>query len=450
MVTPFDPSVDYYPPSIRQKYGLGDFDNVKSPPAEAVPSADIEWLPDYLKFVERIEAHVRDVDSNGAGSKCRAVGLDSPLAWSGRELQLQDNIVPLDEADVQEIQSAMEFFKDLSSVKRDTFPLPNLGPRLKKLCSGVYNKKGFCILRGLSPKSYSREDNVIIYLGISSYFGEQRARQYPDGSSIDVRFDEVADNKRRPAFTNAPFHTDLLCSLLAMYFLDTAASGGEIRLASSFRVYKEIADRLPDLINVLASDDWVHDTPLLHLWQDKPVLIFSRRNLTGSKATPRSLEIPPMTEAQAEALDAVHFIAEEHCVTITPQPGDMVFINNFAVMHSRNSFQDSQTSKRYILRLWLHNPEVGWDVPPGLRLAWDRLFERVDEIVNYWDIDPYSERGRSLYRKNRTFGATDGGEGTGGGISGGGGGGGGSGSGGGGGGGGGGKGGGYGYSSSCG
>ena len=139
--------------------------------------------------------------------------------------------------------------------------------------------------------------------------------------------------------------------------------------------------------------------PLLHYWREKMILIFSRRNLTGSEVTPRSSNIPPVTEAQAEALDAVHFTAASHCVRITPRPGDMLFINNLAVMHSRSSFEDSKFSKRYILRLWLNNPDKGWEIPPPLRIAWDRVFSQLDEIVNYWDIDPYSVRGRSLYLK---------------------------------------------------
>jgi hypothetical protein len=146
------------------------------------------------------------------------------------------------------------------------------------------------------------------------------------------------------------------------------------------------------------------------------ILIFSRRNLTGSSVTPRTPEIPPITEAQAEALDAVHFCAMKHSLKLRLIAGDMCFINNFAVMHSRNSFEDNDQGKRYVLRLWLSNPEKGWKVPQGLQLAWDRIFEPLEEISDYWDIDPFAERGRS-----RVFGPQGGGgSGTGGGTGGGG------------------------------
>jgi uncharacterized membrane protein YgcG len=75
-------------------------------------------------------------------------------------------------------------------------------------------------------------------------------------------------------------------------------------------------------------------------------------------------------------------------------------------MHSRNSFEDNNQAKRYVLRLWLSNPEKEWEVPQGLQLAWDRIFEPLEEISDYWDIDPFAERGRS-----RVFGPQGGGDG---------------------------------------
>lgn len=109
-----------------------------------------------------------------------------------------------------------------------------------------------------------------------------------------------------------------------------------------------------------------------------------------------------MTEVQAEALDAVHFTAAANCVSIKPEVGDMAFMNNFAILHSRSGFRDGSgedNAKRYILRLWLNNADVGWDVPPGLRLGWERIFGEFDEIENYWELDPYEVRDGALYER---------------------------------------------------
>jgi Taurine catabolism dioxygenase TauD, TfdA family len=111
-----------------------------------------------------------------------------------------------------------------------------------------------------------------------------------------------------------------------------------------------------------------HQRALLHLCDGKPILNFSRRVLTGSSESPRAPGIPPITEAQAEALDAVHFSALKHSLELDLKAGDMCFINNLVIMRSRQNFVDDGDSKRYHLRLLLNYPEKGWRIPEGLRL----------------------------------------------------------------------------------
>ncbi|KAH7367966.1 hypothetical protein B0T11DRAFT_276219 [Plectosphaerella cucumerina] len=248
-------------------------------------------------------------------------------------------------------------------------------------------------------------------MGVSIWFGDRFGRQAQDGQLMghvaDVKLEGVADEMRRPLYTSLsqPYHTDLLCGILAMCFLGVAEEGGQVLLSSAWTVYNEIAAKRPDVIDVLSRPDWVHDTfgrrpafherALLHRWGDKIALIFSRRTLTGSEATPRSPSIPGMTAAQAEALDMVHFTADAHRVAITPRPGDMFFVNNLAVLHSRTAFRNSARNRRYALRLWLDDAARGWGVPPGLKLAWERVFGEMPEVDDFVDVDPYAPRGRS-------------------------------------------------------
>jgi hypothetical protein len=68
---------------------------------------------------------------------------------------------------------------------------------------------------------------------------------------------------------------------------------------------------------------------------------YARRYFTGFKAQPRSADIPPITEAQAEALDALHFLAEKHRASLDFQKGDIQYANNLSIFHARNGFQDA-------------------------------------------------------------------------------------------------------------
>lgn len=93
--------------------------------------------------------------------------------------------------------------------------------------------------------------------------------------------------------------------------------------------------------------------PLLHYQpavDDDPerlIIQYARRSFTGYWGLPRSSNIPPITEAQAEALDALHFAAEKHAVALDFRPGDIQFVNNLSIFHARGSFRNSP-GKQYV------------------------------------------------------------------------------------------------------
>ena len=70
------------------------------------------------------------------------------------------------------------------------------------------------------------------------------------------------------------------------------------------------------------------------------IIQFSRRSFTGYGSLLRSPNIPPITDAQAEALDALHFLAEKYQMVLEFHKGDVQYINNLSVLHARNGFTD--------------------------------------------------------------------------------------------------------------
>ena len=73
----------------------------------------------------------------------------------------------------------------------------------------------------------------------------------------------------------------------------------------------------------------------------------ARRYFVGFGALPRNPAIPPITEAQAEALDTLHYLGEKFCVNTDFQKGDIQYINNLAIFHARDGFTDTP-EKRYV------------------------------------------------------------------------------------------------------
>jgi hypothetical protein len=71
-----------------------------------------------------------------------------------------------------------------SQVSTSTFPLPSVGPKLLRLAVDLHRGKGFGVIRGLNTDEFSKEDNIIIFLGLSSYIAERRGRQDEDGNML--------------------------------------------------------------------------------------------------------------------------------------------------------------------------------------------------------------------------------------------------------------------------
>lgn len=46
-------------------------------------------------------------------------------------------------------------------------------------------------MRGLNPDEYSQEDNILVFLGISSYVGEKRGKQDEAGNMLSLSSPDV-------------------------------------------------------------------------------------------------------------------------------------------------------------------------------------------------------------------------------------------------------------------
>lgn len=104
-----------------------------------------------------------------------ALVTSNPLAFSS---DASEPVVQLGPADNVEVQRALQHWKDAEhgdaqSVTKETFPLPNLGPRLQDITRTLHLGEGFAVLRGLDLAK-TPEDNMVIYLGVTSYIGSQR------------------------------------------------------------------------------------------------------------------------------------------------------------------------------------------------------------------------------------------------------------------------------------
>lgn len=84
--------------------------------------------------------------------------------------------------------------------------------------------------------------------------------------------------------------------------------------------------------------------------------------------------VPSLRPEQVDALAMVQKAARRHQTKISSCTGDMIFVNNWSLLHAREEYDDDATSARHVVRLWLHDSEIGWQVPPEMQTAWDAAF----------------------------------------------------------------------------
>ncbi len=85
----------------------------------------------------------------------------------------------------------------------------------------------------------------------------------------------------------------------------------------------------------------LYHQPATESTPERIILQYARRYFVGFGALPRSPELPPITEAQAEALDALHFLGERFCVSPGFERGDIQYVNYLAVFHARDGYRDT-------------------------------------------------------------------------------------------------------------
>ncbi|KAJ5937919.1 hypothetical protein N7454_004261 [Penicillium verhagenii] len=385
---------------------------------------DIQYHPDWEKYQAR-SRYRKETESLATSLPAGfPQELISPLVWEGKDVEKRsDWIYNLTDAQLDEIDTALKSFKALEKplghISESTFPLPNLRPVLRDLSSELHKGRGFFVLRGLRIDSYSREDNVIIYTGVSSHVGSIRGRQQDtrlqNGTSPMISHIKDITSITEKGKIGAPsntadkqvFHTDA-GDIISLLCLSPAAEAGESYLSSSGNVYNILAKERPDLIHTL-SQDWPVDgfnnperpytlRPLLYhqpatdTAPERVLIQYARRYFTGFLSQPRSADIPPITEAQAEALDALHFLAEKHRAALDFQKGDVQYVNNLSIFHARNGFKDGPGKERHLLRLWLRDPENAWETPEPLQHRWDTLFKDVTEEEQAFPLAPGAVR----------------------------------------------------------
>ena len=307
--------------------------------------------------------------------------ISGPAAWYGPDMaRRHDWTHVLSDDDIEELDAAIRCHVEsglgMDRVTPATFSLPRLAKKLKKILDEILHGRGFVVVRGFPVERYTTEQAAIGFLGLGSYFGtfrSQNAKGHLLGHVKDLGLD-IRNSGTRFYQTNRrlDYHTDS-CDIVGLLCLKTAKSGGASRIVSSVTLYNEILRRRPDLADALFSafptDRRNEVPPGMMPWFDVPVFNWHANELTtiyvGQYIRSAQANFPNarrLSAAEDEALMLLDELADSPGLRLEMnfEPGDMQFLHNHQILHSRTDFVDWEepAKRRHLLRLWLAPAEA--------------------------------------------------------------------------------------------
>lgn len=302
-----------------------------------------------------------------------AANILGPGEWLGAQIRDSDAWrIPLEPEHRHEVRTAVHAAQEaglpLEKITRDAFPLPTLGPLLRQVREELMDGRGFVLLQGVPVDRMSERQREIAALGLGCHVGAIAAQGPGPAPLMHVR-DTGADPSQaqtRSYQHSGPlgFHSDPT-DLVALLCLRPATSGGLSLIVSSVAVHNEVLRTRPDLAELLYQP-WWHDRrtgdgpdsfytkPLCTPHEDGRVSISYGPDYMRSAQ--RGACVPPFTPAQREAMDLLDRLTHDprFVLTMDLREGDMQFLNNHVVLHSRTAYQDHPgPRRRHLIRLWL-------------------------------------------------------------------------------------------------
>ncbi len=311
-----------------------------------------------------------------------------PAGWEPETIAATDDwAYRLNADEIAEIRNAVDVVqrRGLAIVRMTSadFPLPRFAPVLADMRQELLEGRGFVYLRGLPVAEMSQEQAAIAYFGIGHHLGRpisQNAAGHLLGHVKDHSGGKTIDDPHTRGYQTTAelgFHCDH-CDYVGLLCLRTAKSGGASRLASAVTLYNRMLALRPDLVEVLTRDFYFtrhgEVPPGEQPWYKQPVFSFERgyfsaRGVSNYIRKAQGLPgVPPFTGLQEEAMALYRKTVAECAVNLDFEPGDIQFLHNHVMLHSRTAYEDwpDAKRKRHLMRLWLAD-DAGRPLPDSVR-----------------------------------------------------------------------------------
>ena len=270
--------------------------------------------------------------------------------------------------------------REISTLSKADFPAPSFAADAEAIRHGLESGRGFVVVTGLPIDSYTDAEATWLYWGIATHLGQPIPQNAKDEYLFAVR-DEGYNFHRdygaagvRISRTSSAidFHTDSSANyagytpdIVSLLALQTAKTGGMTALVSAQTVHNILRRERPDCLRRLYQPFYFDrraemrpgDSPTLEApvfsCDDALAIRFFRFNLLKGHETAGV----PLTPADMEAVEALEEVCRRPglAVSFEMRRGEMQFVNNRTVLHSRTAFEDHEEPdrRRHLVRLWL-------------------------------------------------------------------------------------------------
>lgn len=317
--------------------------------------------------------------------------VQGPVAWKGVDLAKDESwVYHLSEKTIASLESALFQVKQKGlkapDFSKEDFPIPDLADEIAYFVEELEDGKGFLLIRGLPMERYTDEEASIIFWGLGLHMGvpvSQNANGDILGHVIDQGLSLENSNVRGyQTKLHLPFHADG-SDVVGLLSLRKGKTGGYSSIVSSMAVYNEILEKSPEYLGILCrpfffdrrgeegpGESPVFTSPIFSYCDGKlscryvRLFIESAQEKTGIK----------LSNVEIEALDLLDSLLHDEKMhyNMMLEQGDMQFVNNYTVLHSRTQYEDyeEQDRKRHLLRLWLTMPN-GREISPEFAMYVD-------------------------------------------------------------------------------
>ncbi len=308
--------------------------------------------------------------------------VSDPAEWRGNELAARTGwFLRFDDGEVRDLIGMCRAVRTvigedpggLIDLPPGRFDLGRFAERLPHIRRELKDGTGVVMLRGLPVGDMEPIDAATAYWAIGRQLGEPMSNN-PQGDLIghvtdlgkDYRDPEVRGYQTR---AEMDYHCDQ-CTIVGLLCLRTARSGGTSKIASSVAVYNDLLARRPDLVPELtkplcwskhgefeAGEPAHYESPVFNFLDGHLCTSFGPTHILKGHDLPGT---PDLTDAQHEAIRVAEDLAEEHRFEVDFEVGDIQFLNNSVVLHTRNEYEDwpEKERKRLLWRLWLVDDDV--------------------------------------------------------------------------------------------